>query len=134
MALFRGVCLLTPEQMNMLALGAEPYADDVFAPTLQWELAMAHQVKVVPEWPPMVDLNDGWSVFNMDGRLYAFNEKTVEKTVEESMKRIASESGRLSLLPDEFVTWRHRPFLFGDCGSIGLLQQASSTHRWEGLI
>lgn len=88
--LIDGFVFLSQDQINMLALAAEPLPDSWLHPM---DLA-ALPILVAPEWPEKIEWAD-WVIFSMDGAVYAHQPEVLKATLE----RAILESGGMSFLP-----------------------------------
>lgn len=108
--LLEGFIVLTQDQINMLALTAEPAP----APWLGAPLVYTgYPILVAPEWPEKLELGS-WVAFATDGTLYAFEPEVIKA----NMERVLMES-----------TWSLFPSIENQL-SAGLFQQQQSTKFW----
>lgn len=113
--LLDGFIVLTQDQLNMLALGAEPFSPSWDQPALAYT---GWPVLVAPEWPETLEL-DTWIAFEMEGALYAFQPEVVKANLERSVLE-SSWAGFASRGAQEYA-------------SVGLFQQTPSRLWWAGL-
>jgi hypothetical protein len=112
--LLDGYIILTQDQINMLALAAEPVQPAWDQPFYHYT---GYPVLVAPEWPKQLT-HGRWTCFAMDGTLYAFDPEEVRAGMERSILESAW-GGQASSTARDY-------------GSIGLFQQ--TPHRmWWGI-
>lgn len=102
--LIDGFVFLSQEQINMLALTAEPPPDSWLHPM---DLA-ALPILLAPEWPEKVEWGD-WVIFSMDGTVYGMQPEVIKA----NMERAILESGGLHFLPsieNQIGLYQQRPF------------------------
>jgi hypothetical protein len=115
--LLDGFIVLTQDQLNMLALGAEPTA-----PTNWMDPPLIYTgwpVLVAPEWPEKLELGS-WVAFSMEGTLYAFQPEVIKANLE----RALMESTSQYFFPN--------PAVQDYAASVGLFQQSPSSQWWNG--
>ena len=109
--LFEGYAILTQDQLNMLALTAEPFEAHPWDPPFFYT---GYPVQVAPEWPEKLELGS-WVAFCIDGTLYAFQPEVIKANLE----RTLMESSMF--FPSQAIQ---------DYTSVGLFQQRSIIDYW----
>lgn len=83
--LLDGFIVLTQDQLNMLALGAEPFQ-------VSWDqpapLCTGYPVLIAPEWPDKLEL-ETWTAFELEGSLYAFQPEVIKASLERALQESA---------------------------------------------
>lgn len=86
--LLEGYIVLTQDQLNMLALAAEPFPANPWDPPFFFT---GYPVLVAPEWPEKLELGS-WVAFTMEGALYAFEPEVIKANMERSLMESVGRS------------------------------------------
>lgn len=80
--LLDGFIVLTQAQLNMLALGAEPFQESWDQPAT---VVTGYPVLVAPVWPDKLEIGE-WVTFEMEESLYAFQPEVIKASLERALQ------------------------------------------------